>query len=165
VTHANGRFALAYLLLVIAPMAGLAGVLRSGCKLTAPAAIGGVWKMHVQAKSLPASPCGWWLTMPRDAGFTVSQSGKDFTLSFADRDISSASGTMDGTNIKADLLTSTQRAGETGCGRSLSLTASLDSKTTPNLMVGLLSVNDCPACAPAEFRAVREERTHGKGSG
>jgi hypothetical protein len=33
--------------------------------------------------------------------------------------------------------------------------AMLDSKANPNSMTGLLSLNDCAVCSPAEFRAVR----------
>jgi hypothetical protein len=161
VTHANKRFALAYLLLVIVPIAGLAGVLRSGRKLTAPTAIGGLWKMHVNADRLAAWPCGGSLLTMRDAGFTISQSGKSFTLGFARPLISSASGTIDGTRIKASLLISAKRGEQAECsgGRVLSLTAAVDSAANPNLMVGLLYANDCPICAPAEFRSIREEQT------
>lgn len=161
VTHANKRFALSYLLLVIVPIAGLAGVLRSGRNLTAPTAIGGLWKMHVNADRLAALPCGGSLVKVQDAGFTISQSGKSFTLTFANPGISSAAGTIDGTRIKANLLTSAMRAEQAGCsgGRVLSLIASVDSRAKPNLMVGLLYANDCPMCAPAEFRSIREEPT------
>src|ERR1041385_4740087 len=57
VTHSNRRFVLAYLLLVIVPIAGLTGVLKSNSKLTAPTAIGGLWKMHISANNLEALPC------------------------------------------------------------------------------------------------------------
>lgn len=157
-THINRRFALGYLLLVIVPIIGLGGILRSGGKLTAPPAIGGVWKMHVRAESLAFLPCARAFTMLRDVEFTVSQSGKDFTLNFANWETSAASGTIDGTRIKANILASTQRAAQAGCsgGRVLSLTASLDSEATPKLILGVLALNDCATCAPAEFRAVRE---------
>lgn len=161
-TLTNRRFALAYLLLVIVPIVGLAGVLRSGRELTAPTAIGGDWRMYAQIESLAASPCGRSLMALRDVEFTVAQSGKDFTLNFAGGDISAASGTIRGTKIKANLLISTQQAEAAGCGRVLSLTASLNSKASPKLILGELFVSDCSACAPVEFRAVREKQTDGE---
>ena len=158
-THSNRRFVLAYLLLVIVPIAGLTGVLKSNSKLTAPTAIGGLWKMHISANNLEALPCTAFLTTLRDARFAISQSGESFTLSFANPAISSASGTIDLTNIKASLLLSAKGAKGAGCtdGHPIFLTATLNSKTSTNLMVGLLLVSDCPACTPVEFQAVREK--------
>src|SRR5262245_60107765 len=103
VTHAHKSFAVAYLLLVILPIVGLAGVLRTGRTLAAPISIGGAWKMHVQAESLAGLPCGGSLPTLRAEGFTISQSGKDFTLNFSNPVMSSASGTIDGTRIKVNL--------------------------------------------------------------
>src|SRR5205814_8094299 len=98
VTHTNRRFAVAYLLLVIVPILGLAGVVRSGRTWTAPTAIGGLWKTHVKEGSLAALPCGGSLaTAAPDSRFTISQSGRNFTLNFASSAISSASGTIEGT--------------------------------------------------------------------
>jgi hypothetical protein len=161
VTHTDRRFALGYLLLVIVPIAGLAGLLRSESKLTAPAAIGGLWKMRLMQDMLAALPCGGSLPIAQDVGFTIAQSGRSFTLSFANANMSSSSGTIDRTNIEASLLASGETGKEPGCtgGVTLSLTATLDSKTNPKLMEGVLSVNDCPACIRAEFRAVRDEET------
>lgn len=158
-THSNRRFALAYLLLVIVPIAGLTGVLSSERKLTAPTAIGGLWKMHVSAEQSGCFAVQSIFDNIADVRFTISQSGDSFTLSFASPAISSASGTIDSTNIKASLSLSAEGAKEAGCGAGhvIFLTAILDSKTSANLMVGLLLVSDCPTCTPVEFRAVREE--------
>src|SRR5579864_8259190 len=57
VIPANKNFAVAYLLLVIIPILGLSGVLRTGSKLVAPTAIGGPWKMQVNPPSLASLPC------------------------------------------------------------------------------------------------------------
>lgn len=156
-TRANRNFAVAYLLLVIMPILGLAGILRSGSKLVAPTAISGSWKMQVNTSSLAALPCARSVAIMRDVDFTISQSGKYFTLSFANSVMPSASGSIEGTIIKVSILPSAEEANQAGCsgGHMFSLIATLDSKANPNSMAGLLSLNDCAVCSPAEFRAVR----------
>jgi hypothetical protein len=71
---ASKNFAAAYLILVIIPILGLAGVLRSGSKLIAPSAIGGHWKMQANAPSLAPLPCAGSMATMRDVDFTISQS-------------------------------------------------------------------------------------------
>ena len=169
-TQTNKKFVLAYLLLVVLPVAGLAGVIRSGRNLTAPNAVSGLWKMQVNPDSLTALPCGKSLLAAQDGGFTISQSGKNFTLNFLGTAISPASGTVEGTTIRVSLSPAAGATKEAGCdaGRVLSLTATLDpkandSKVPPHSMTGVLAANECPACAPVEFRALREEQGKGKG--
>lgn len=156
---ANKNFAVAYLLLVIIPIVGLAGVLRSGSKLVAPIAIGGRWTMQVNPPSLAALPCGRSIATMRDVGFTISQSGKYFTVSFSNSAMPSMAGFIEGTTVKISMLPSAEALKETGCsgGHVLSLIATLDSKVNPNSMAGLLSMNDCAVCSPIEFRAVHEK--------
>lgn len=155
---ANKNFAAAYLILVIIPVLGLAGVLRSGRKLVAPTAIAGRWKMQVNALALAALPCAGSVATLRDVGFTTSQSGRYFTLSFANSVLPSTSGSIEGTTIKVSMSLPAKAVKEAGCsgGHVFSLIATLDSKADPSFMTGFLAVNDCATCAPAEFRAVRE---------
>lgn len=155
---ANKNFAAAYLILVIIPVLGLAGVLRSGRKLVAPTAIAGRWKMQVNALALAALPCAGSVATLRDVGFTTSQSGRYFTLSFANSVLPSTSGFIEGTTIKVSMSLPAKAVKEAGCsgGHVFSLIATLDSKADPSFMTGFLAVNDCATCAPAEFRAVRE---------
>jgi hypothetical protein len=164
VTQTNTKFVLAYLLLVVMPVAGLAGVLRSGRNLTAPNAVGGLWKMQIRPGSLATLPCGKSLLAARDADFTISQSGKNFTLNFFDTAILPASGAIEGTTIQVSLFPAAAATKEAGCdaGHVLSLTATLDLKANDS-MAGVLTVNECPACAPVEFRALREEPAKGTG--
>ena len=152
-THRN--FAVAYLLLVIIPILGFAGVLKSGSKLVAPDAIAGLWKMQVDAP-LAALPCARSAAAMWDVGFTISQSGKYFTLSFANSVAPSTSGFIEGTTVKVSILPSAEVVKEAGLD-TCSLTATLDSKTNPISMAGFVSVNDCAACSPVEFRAVHEQ--------
>jgi hypothetical protein len=156
---ASKNFAAAYLILVIIPIVGLAGVLRSGSKLIAPSAIGGRWTMHANAPSLTAVPCAGSMATMRDVDFTISQSGRYLTLRFANPVMSSASGFIEGTTIKVSIPLPAEGVKEVGCsgGHVFSMMATLDAKANPNSMAGLLSVKDCAACSPAEFRAVREK--------
>lgn len=157
--RAGRNFAFAYLILVIIPILGLAGALRSGSKLIAPSAIGGRWKMHANAPGLTPVPCAGSVTAIRDADFTISQSGRYFTLRFANPVMPSASGLIEGTTVKVSISLPAEGVKEAGCGdgQVFSMIATLDSKANPISMAGLLSVKDCAACSPAEFRAVREK--------
>lgn len=164
-TRTNGSFLLAYLLLVVLPLLGLTGVLKQGHKLNAPIAVGGLWKMQVDRGSLAAFPCGRSLLASGEPGFAISQSGKTFTLTFANSGMSSISGTVEGTTLKASLSPSPALAKEAGCGaeRVLSLTASASSETNLSSLAGVLSASDCPACAAVDFRALREDLPKSKG--
>jgi len=164
VTHTNRNFAVAYVLLVALPLLCLAGVLRSGRNLSAPTSVGGLWKVRADTARLALLPCGKSIGAS-DASFTVSQSGRNFTLNWANVMTSSASGTIEGTTIRANIVPSGVWAKETGCGggRVLSLTATANSPVNPQSLDGVLSVNDCPACTPVHIQAVREDQAKAKG--
>src|SRR6478752_4570594 len=127
---ASKNFAAAYLILVIIPIVGLAGVLRSGSKLIAPSAIGGHWKMQANAPSLAPVPCAGSMATMLDADFTISQSGRYFTLRFANSVMSSASGFIEGTTIKVSISLPAEGVKEVGCsgGHVFSMMATLDAK-------------------------------------
>jgi hypothetical protein len=165
VTYTNRNFALAYLLLVVLPIVGLAGMLRSGRNLVAPNSVGGLWRIQIDSGKLAALQCGKFLAKAQDAGIVILQSGKNFTLNLANSSMSSTSGEIEGTTIKANILPSSGSATETGCdsGRVLSLIATADPKTKPGSLDGTLSVSDCPTCVPVEFHAVREDQAKAKG--
>jgi hypothetical protein len=150
-------FILAYVALVILPILGLSGALRIGRTLIAPVSISGVWKIHVNPKNTVALPCGKSLAAA-DAGFAISQSGRNFTLQFNNPVMSAASGHIEGNTIKADIAVAPNPSGESGCDEAhvLSFTATVDPEVNPQLLTGVLSVNDCSGCLPLEFRAVRE---------
>jgi hypothetical protein len=156
---ASKSFAAAYLILVIIPILGLAGVLRSGRNLIAPSAIGGRWKMQANAPSLAPLPCAESVATMRGVDFTIVQSGKYVTLRFANPVLPSTSGLIEGKTIRVSMSLPAKGMKEAGCSGEhvFSLIATLDSKTNPNSMAGLLSVNGCAACSPAEFRAIREQ--------
>lgn len=156
--YTKRNFILAYVLLVLLPLLGLTQVLKRGHNLTAPISVGGHWKMQIDPESLAGLPCGSLLLASQKTDFTISQSGKTFTLSFASPPIST-SGTIEGTSVKADIPPSSWEAKQAGCsgGHGLSLTGIVNSKAAPPSLRGVLSVNECQACARVELHAVRED--------
>jgi hypothetical protein len=160
VTHSNRNFALAYAILVALPLFGLAGVLRSGRKLSAPMSVSGLWKINANQDQFAELPCGKFL-LAQDAAFTISQSGRAFTLNFPNSALPATSGTIEGNTINAALITSAVAATEAGCGEhSLSLTAIVDTKANPRSLRGALRVENCPGCAAIEFRGIRDEQAN-----
>lgn len=155
----NLSFAVAYLVLVALPLVVLTGVLRSGRTLAAPVSVGGLWGIQANPDKVFALPCGKPLAAA-DANFTILQSGKNFTLNFANSTMSSMSGVVEGSAIKASILPAAGWAKAAGCneGRSLTLTATVDSNVNAQFLSGTLLLDDCPACVPVQFHAVREEQ-------
>lgn len=154
----NRNFALAYLLLVTLPLAGLVGLLRIERTLIAPVSVVGLWRIQVNAGNAATLPCGTSLAVT-DASFTISQSGKNLTLKSASPSLSSTSGSIEGTTIKASIALAPSATWETGCDRKhlLTMTATVDSNVNAQYLVGVLSVDGCPGCVPVAFRAVRED--------
>jgi hypothetical protein len=162
VTHSNRNFILAYVLLVALPLFGLAGILRSGRNLSAPMSVGGTWKINANPDQLAAFPCGKFL-LAQNAAFTISQSGKAFTLNSPNSALSANSGAIEGNTINATLIPSAVGPKEAGCAdHSLSLTATLDTKASPRALQGTLRVQNCVECATVEFRGIREEQAKAK---
>lgn len=155
----NLSFAIAYLVLVALPVMVLTGVLRSGRTLTAPVSVGGLWTIQANPDKVFTLPCGKSLAAA-DANFTILQSGKTFSLNFANSTMSSISGVVEGSGIKASILPAPEWAEATGCHerRSLTLTATVDSDINAQFLSGTLLFNDCSACVPVQFHAVREEQ-------
>ena len=161
-TNSNQKFVLAYILLVALPLFGLAGILHSGRKLSAPMSVDGSWKISVNPDQLAGISCGK-LLLSQNAGFTISQSGRAFTLNFRNAAWSATSGAVDGDTINSTLTPSVLAAKEAGCGeRSLSLTATVDAKASPRTLQGTLRVQNCVECAAIEFRGIREEQAKAK---
>lgn len=161
-THSNRNFILAYVLLVALPLFGLAGILRSARSISAPMSVGGLWKISANPDQLAAFPCGKFL-LAQNAAFTISQSGKAFTLSVPSPAFSATSGAIDGNTINATLIPSAVGPKEAGCAdHSLSLTATVDTKASPRALQGTLRVQDCVECAAIEFRGMREEQAKTK---
>ena len=155
----NLNFVITYLLLVALPLVVLAEVLRSGRTLAAPVSVGGLWKVQITSDKVFPLPCGKSIS-GAETDFTIMQSGKSFTLIFANSTLFSSSGVVEGSAVTARIVPSPEWAKAAGCneGRSLALIATVDSKVNARFLSGTLSLNDCPACVPLQFYAIRAEQ-------
>jgi hypothetical protein len=160
----NRNFVLAYIFLVILPLVGLAGILKAGRHVTAPVSIDGLWTMRVDSTQIDSLPCGKALTAVPNETLAIAQSGKTFVLSFPNGPKLRASGTLDGTTLRAS-LTAPRESPDSGCvsGSQLSLLASLDRGADSSLLTGTLSVPNCLACASVGFHAERQAPATTKG--
>ncbi len=165
-SHKSRNFVVAYVLLVGLPLLGLAGVLRSGRNLTAPIAVDGVWKIEADASRLAAQPCAKIVSALSNTSVVISQSGKNLVLTFNNPSKTAASGTLEGKTLKATVVPVRDSSSKAVCGddQPWTLTATVDPKTEPRSLTGVLSVNSCPSCVPVEFHALRQPRAAGGGA-
>ncbi len=156
-SRTNRNFVFAYIFLVILPLAGLAGILKTGRNLTAPISIDGMWILQVNPAQLDSLPCGKILAAIPDKTMVISQSGKSFVLRFPGGPKFAASGTLDGTTLRAS-LTPQEALSETSCtgAPQLSMLATVDQRADSSSLEGALSVPNCPAGASAGFHAERQ---------
>jgi hypothetical protein len=153
----NRKFVFAYTFLVILPLLGLAGILKSGRRLAAPPSIDGLWSLQVDPAQFDSLPCGRVLAAIPDKTISISQSGSVLALSFPSTSKITSLGTLDGTTVRASLNLPQESSPERGCGgRKLLLLATIDRPAGSRSLVGTLSVTDCPTCASARFRAERQ---------
>jgi len=158
----KGSFAIAYVLLVLLPLAGLLAVLRHGRHLTAPVSVDGMWKLQGDASQLAVLPCGKAVAASDNLAFTISQSGAKFTLSLINGSKASGEGMIEENKLNGSLQF--PAAGEAGCdSHEVNLMAAVDPKANPRTLSGTLSVAGCPSCSTVEFRAVREAPAVKKG--
>lgn len=161
----NLNFAIAYVILVALPLLGLAGALRMGRTLVAPTSVGGLWRIQTYSVKEAVLPYRKSLATA-NASFTIVQSGKNFTLNFGNSGMSSESGVVEGTTIRASMMPAGRSAREAGCDQELlvSLTATLDSKVNPQRLAGVVFVKGCPKCTAVDFQAVREDQAKASGA-
>ena len=152
----NRNFVLAYAFLVILPLVGLAGILKAGRSVTAPISIDGLWTMRVDSTQLDSLPCGKVLAAVPDKTIAIAQSGKTFVLSFPNGPKLTASGTLEGTTLRASLAPPRESHESCADGHQLSLLASVDQRVNPSLLTGTLSAPNCPTCATVGFRSERQ---------
>jgi hypothetical protein len=155
----TGRnFGFAYALLVILPLIGLAGVLRNGRGLSAPAAIDGIWSFHLDTAQSGSSSCGNLLAALSEKTISISQSGTTFVLSASGDPKITGSGTLAGSKFKA-AFASTEPAVGACRGHQSVLIAELDKEQRLDKLAGTLSTTDCPSCSPVAFHAERAQVT------
>lgn len=154
----NRNFIIYYSLLVGLPVLGLFGILKAGHNLAAPVSVGGDWSFEIAAEGVAESPCLRSVFASREGLVSISQSGKRLALVLDDKFKTTASGVIEGDAIR--LSAPSLPGGPADCGGnfSLLLTATADRDAEPKVMTGLISFNECPACSPVEFRAIRQPR-------
>jgi hypothetical protein len=159
----NRNFVLAYVFLVILPLLGLAGILKAGRNVRAPASIDGLWTLRVDSAEIDSLPCAKVLVAAPDKRMVIAQSGKSFVVSFPGGPNLSGSGTLDGTTLRAALMSPPEAPDSCMGGGQVSLIASVDRNVEPNMLTGSLSALDCESCAAIPFRAERQAPIASKG--
>ena len=148
---------LAYVFLVILPVLGLVGILKSGRSLNAPFSVDGTWKIDTGASHGSVSPCADLLSTVSSAPVSISQSGKTLVVGL-NGGAKTTTGLLEGKTINASFAGTDTKASDCA-DRSLTFTATLDPQAEPRTIIGTLSVDGCTSCAPLEFRAVRQPRS------
>lgn len=159
----NRNFVFAYIVLVGVPVLGLVGVLRGGKTLTAPISVSGSWKVSADQSRFLANPCARILS-GANATFAISQSGKNFTLTVPSASLSTSSGAIEGTTLRADLTPIAGSKDPACTTQPVSLVASVP-QSDPRSLHGVLHVDNCSSCDPIQFQGTRDEqlkptRTH-----
>ncbi|MFZ0417346.1 MAG: hypothetical protein WAM04_04530 [Candidatus Sulfotelmatobacter sp.] len=160
---ANRNFVLAYAFLVILPLVGLAGILKAGRNVTAPVSIDGLWTMRVDSTQIDSLPCSNALATLPDKTLAITQSGRSLVLTFPSGPKLTASGTLDGARLRADLRAAESSDSSCVTGGEMLLLASIDRKVDSNLLTGTLSVPNCQSCASVGFQAERQTPAASKG--
>lgn len=160
----NKKFIFAYAFLVVLPLLGLAGILKSGRSMQAPASIDGLWSLQLDSGQLDSLPCGKVLAAVPDHAILISQSGDTFVLSFPGAPKITALGALDGTTLRAS-LNDVGASKESGCadGQPFTMLATVDRRADSTILAGTFSPTNCPTCASVGFRAERQAAASPKG--
>lgn len=161
-SRTNRNFIFAYALLVVLPLLGLAGVLKSGRRLAAPPAVDGLWSVHLETAASNTSPCSAVSDSLLPKSISISQSGTSFVLAVPGSPRIAAYGTVNGNSLHATWTApaATPTAGfvdpHNCSGQAFYLLANLDRATGASVLTGSFSAADCPSCTPVAFRAERQ---------
>ena len=161
VSSTNGKFVVAYILLVGVPLLCLAGVLRAGRGASAPISVDGTWNVEANLSSIGNRACANALSSLLTSHLQISQSGLKLVVSSAKAATASLA-TIDGARLSAVLVPS----GDAGCGsdQMLTLVADINPTTNPRTLRGRLTASDCASCAPIEFGATRQPKPQATGA-
>jgi hypothetical protein len=154
-SHTGRNFVFAYAFLVVLPLLGLAGVLRSGRHLSAPPAIDGLWSF--QTDPAEGVGCGFFLGSVPDKLLSISQSGKNFVLSTPSEPTITGTGMVERNAISASLI-SPKASFQNGCrggAREFRLVAKVERQASSSILTGTLSAANCSSCATVPFKAQR----------
>jgi hypothetical protein len=154
-SHTNRNFIIAYVVLVGLPIVALLGVLKSGRHMQAPLSVDGTWKLQTAVERSAWPSCFQSISWLTDSSLAISQSGPGLILSSNTAAKPMASGSIEGTAIRASI-----QATGSACGSdNLTLIARVDPNSEPRSLTGTLSVEGCTTCSTMSFSAVRQPRT------
>jgi hypothetical protein len=156
------NFAVAYVLLVVLPVFGLAGILSCGQNLKAPASVDGIWAFQIAATRGAMRSCMSALGFDLDTLVTISQSGTNLTIN---AEKTGGTGLIVDTTLQAALRSAGTRLQTRNCGGdgSVLLTATVEANPSFRVLSGALSASSCPSCESVRFHAVKQASTQAKG--
>jgi hypothetical protein len=163
VSHSNRNFAIAYVFLVALPIAGLAGILRSGRNLKAPTSIDGAWSLQANPTTATLPSCMRALGFDAETRVAISQSGENFVIN---AEKIAGSGRIQGSTLRASLRPVGAIPSDPACGSdtSATFTATVDANARPRVLWGALLLAGCPSCDPVGFHATKQATTQKKGA-
>ncbi|MEZ0335397.1 MAG: hypothetical protein ACAI18_15410 [Gemmatimonadales bacterium] len=154
---------LAYLVFVGIPLAGLFGVLRIGQGIEAPMAIHGSYAV------LPMAPSGFacyaYLLGGDDSTVTVTQSGRQVTVTLGPKAEVTLSGQLSGADLTAEGVIAagtTPRYVACPVGDTIRMTIQAHREKQVKRLDASLFTAGCPDCAPQGFVAVRPRHYEGR---
>jgi hypothetical protein len=147
------RITIAYACLVGMPLLGLAGLMRAGQHLVAPASISGAWNVEADFSTLGATPCTALLSSVKQPFLSVAQSGVSVVATLNDAERTTVPGSLhDRTLTMGDSSGPASKAAN--CTEAIYLDATVDTRGEPRVIAGTLGVR-CVGCGSVPFRAVR----------
>src|ERR1700733_1344449 len=156
------NFEAASVLLVGLPVLGLAGVLKAGRGLSAPASVDGTWRVEAEAAQATELPC-LGRSFLENTSFSITQSGRDLVLNInrGSKVTASGFGLSSSHTIKISALPTQVLSADTGCSNvhPINLDATVDAKSEPRSLLGTMTVDGCSACGAVTFHAIRQSRS------
>lgn len=151
---------LAYLGLVGIPVLVVAGVLRAGEGLTAPASVKGEWLLQFDSRTLEPGGCVPSFARQSKPSLMITQSGTHLLLRLGDEQKTVAAGVLEGAVLSSRevLVGLDVHRGNPACTVSparLALHAMLDRDSVPHRLRGEITNLDCQSCAAIPFQATR----------
>jgi hypothetical protein len=157
------KHVLAYLVFVGIPLAGLFGILRVGQGIEAPMAIHGSYAV------LPMAPSGFacyaYLLGGDDSTVTVTQSGRQVTVTLGPQGEVTLSGKLFGADLTAEGVIAagtTPRYVACPVGDTLRMTVQAYREARVKRLDAKLFAAGCPECEPFGFQAVRPRHYEGR---
>lgn len=149
------NFALTYVFLVILPILGVVGILRSGQNLEAPTSVNGVWTIQAAATKVAMPSCMSALGLDVDAPITISQSGKKFAINTGKI---RGTGLIEGTTLQASLMPVGTLLPTLNCGsdRPVLFTATVEIRASSRALSGVILLAGCPSCGSVKFHAIKQ---------